>query len=376
MQVQANHNRQKNKKSLFALYAFTACILTGAPLLGVVMTGQPLARYLEFPPLTRYVPHAPFNGAIFTMGAVVFILVMLFVVLITPGSLLRQRDRKKRKFPWWGWVGILVVVCSWILAWNRFSWFAGLQAYTFTPLWLGYILSVNGIIWKRSGTCLITRCPGRFLLLFPVSALFWWYFEWLNRFVQNWYYVGVEDFSTLGYLLHATICFSTVLPALISTCELLMARMPEPVVPGPRLRFLLRVRGGWLLLAGMTCVLTGLALAPDLLFPFVWIAPLVYLSALQLIHGRQTIFTPLVHGNWRPVLIPAMAALICGFFWELWNWKSLAHWQYSIPYVDCYHLFAMPIIGYLGYLPFGLMCQVLVADFIQPVRCGNRDSRI
>jgi len=56
-----------------------------------------------------------------------------------------------------------------------------------------------------------------------------------------------------------------------------------------------------------------------------------------------------------------MAALICGLFWELWNWKSLAHWEYAIPFVHRFQLFEMPLLGYAGYIPFGLEC-VAVAD--------------
>jgi hypothetical protein len=54
---------------------------------------------------------------------------------------------------------------------------------------------------------------------FLTSALFWWLFEWLNRFVRNWHYLGVEDFGTLSYSLHASICFSTVLPAVAAVAE-------------------------------------------------------------------------------------------------------------------------------------------------------------
>ncbi|MCF6188596.1 MAG: hypothetical protein L3J49_14125, partial [Desulfobulbaceae bacterium] len=211
----------RNKKSHFSLYALTAAALVGAPLIGVLVTGQPIGRYLELPPLTRYVGHEPFNGTVFAIGTGVFISVVLFVGFVLSKSLLCRGDGEQRAFPWWGCLGVLVVVSSWILAWNRFSWFADLQPYTFTPLWLGYILSVNGVTWKRSGSCLVIKHPGRFLLLFPVSALFWWYFEWLNRFVQNWYYVGIDGFTALDYVLHATVCFSTVLPAVVSTTELL-----------------------------------------------------------------------------------------------------------------------------------------------------------
>ena len=61
---------------------------------------------------------------------------------------------------------------------------------------------------------------------------------------------------------------------------------------------------------------------------------------------------------WKPRL-PPLAALVCGFFWEMWNFYSLARWTYSIPYVQRFHLFEMPILGYGGYLPFGLECLVV-----------------
>jgi hypothetical protein len=48
--------------------------------------------------------------------------------------------------------------------------------------------------------------------------------------------------------------------------------------------------------------------------------------------------------------------VICGFFWEMWNLHSLAKWVYSIPYVHVGKVFEMPILGYAGYLPFGLEC--------------------
>jgi hypothetical protein len=55
----------------------------------------------------------------------------------------------------------------------------------------------------------------------------------------------------------------------------------------------------------------------------------------------------------------AMAALICGGFWEMWNFFSLAKWKYSIPFVHRYLIFEMPLLGYAGYLPFGLQCAVV-----------------
>jgi hypothetical protein len=43
----------------------------------------------------------------------------------------------------------------------------------------------------------------------------------------------------------------------------------------------------------------------------------------------------------------------------MWNVKSLAHWEYSVPFVQRFHIFAMPVLGYAGYLPFGLECMAV-----------------
>ena len=82
---------------------------------------------------------------------------------------------------------------------------------------------VNALTYRRTGSCLLTQKSRYLVALFPASALFWWYFEYLNRFAQNWYYIGQELFSPVIYVVHATVAFSTVLPAVISTAELLQS---------------------------------------------------------------------------------------------------------------------------------------------------------
>lgn len=83
-------------------------------------------------------------------------------------------------------------------------------------------------------------------------------------------------------------------------------------------------------------------------------------ARIGIFKGRYTvIFAGLKYGDWRALIAAAAAALICGFFWELWNYKSLARWEYAVPFVDRFHIFAMPILGYGGYLPFGWECLLM-----------------
>jgi len=255
----------------------------------------------------------------------------------------------------------MLAAVSWFLAWTRFQWLEPLQAYTFLPLWLGYIVSVNSLTYSRTGHCLLINRLCFFLALFPLSSLFWWFFEYLNRFVQNWHYQGVEDFSTGVYILHASLCFSTVLPAVQSTVEYLasFSRLAAPLKNWHQVTVRKPAIWGWLLLALTGPSLAGISIYPDFLFPMLWVAPFLIITGVQAVCGEDTIFRDLAGGDWRAVWLPALGALICGFFWEMWNINSLAHWQYSVPFVQRFHIFEMPVLGYGGYLPFGLECMVV-----------------
>jgi hypothetical protein len=352
-------------QKIFIAVIVPALLLAGLPLVGVLAAGKDVSRYCEFPPLTRYVAHAPFCWPLFVA--------LVLLGLVVGGLFLRQMSKgppiqqsittTSHSLPWWAWLGLVLLTAGWIMAWNRFPWFAALQPHTFLPLWLGYILVINGLTKMRTGACLLSCRPGFFLALFPLSALFWWFFEYLNRFVQNWYYVGIEDFSPMAYVIHASLCFATVLPAVLSTEELLAS---FPRLFGPlAASWVISGRGGRYPAIGLFALsavgLAGIGIWPDYLFPLLWLSPLLLVMTLQRMTGRATILAPLGRGDWRPVWLPALAALCCGFFWELWNFGSHAHWEYSIPFVQKFHIFAMPVAGYLGYLPFGLECKAVAA---------------
>lgn len=353
---------------ILAKLVITPGLLVGLPIVGLLLSGNPLDPYLEFPPTTYHVLHAPFSWPVFAFtGGIDLILIggLLFIAL--PGKIQAdspERNLNRHGFPWWGWLGLLLLVSSWTLAWSRFSWFAELQTLTFTPLWLSFLLIVNALTYRRVGHCLLLNRPGFFLSLFFLSALFWWYFEYLNRFVQSWHYIGIEDFTPTGYFLHSSIAFSTVLPAVLSTCEWFQtfpqartSRFPRPfALPYP-------CQISLMVLAVASCSLFGIALWPDYLYPLLWVAPLLIMVSLQVLLGEETLLTGVARGHWQVITVPAFAALLCGIFWEMWNYYSAAKWGYSIPFVQRFEIFEMPILGYAGYLPFGLECVVAV-DFV------------
>jgi hypothetical protein len=357
-------------------------LLPALPLLGVALAGKPLGRYMEFPPRTHYVEHAGFSWPVFAgLGAFILAVVLPFSVRIVRSrrGVAREPRAPARRFPWWGWAGLAFGACAWVLAWSRFAWFAPFQPFTFSPLWFAYIAVINALTFRRVGRCMLLDRPGYFLRLLALSAGFWWFFEYLNRFVQNWHYVGIGGLTAWQYFLYATLPFATVLPAVLGTYEWLStfpataAGLHDFIRIRPRHP---RLTGGVVLLVA-AFGLAGIGVWPDYLFPLLWLSPLLILAAGHALRGEAHVCSPIASGDWHGVVRLALAALICGLFWEMWNDRSLAKWIYTVPFVNRFRLFEMPLLGYAGYLPFGLECALL-ADLRdrsqgppEPESCAN-----
>ena len=217
-------------------YALLAAVLLGVPLACAVWGGH--ADLLEgvkaFPPRTEdwgfrpellWNHRCPFNWWIFS-GLVLFTFACLWPFLKRMVRVMRgekgekgERGEKgekseKRTLPWWGWAGLVVLFVGWHLSWSRYAWFAAYQIQcSYFPMWMGFILFMNALCVKRSGHSPMTDHPWAYAATFPASSLFWWFFEYLNRYVWNWYYLGVSEMSATAYTVYATICFASVLPA-------------------------------------------------------------------------------------------------------------------------------------------------------------------
>lgn len=258
--------------------------------------------------------------------------------------------KQRRAFPWQGWVGAALILVAWPLNWLL----PGLRtAYLFFPLWLGYVLAVDGLVYLRKGTSLLTRSKVRFAGLFLVSAPVWWLFEAINLRTQNWVYLGVDSFSPLEYFLLASLNFSTVIPAVFGTAELastfgfIQRARPGLVISGSRRSAAGFFIAGWVMLA--------LLLAwPRYFFPFVWISVYFITEPVNIWLGSRNLTEGTRTGNWRAVYSLWVGVLITGFFWEMWNFLAFPKWIYQVPFVDALRVFEMPLLGYGGYLPFAL----------------------
>lgn len=259
-----------------------------------------------------------------------------------------------RLLPLHGWLGLALVALSWPMDWllpgMRTNWL-------FFPLWLGYTLTVDGLVLKRRASSPWTRHRLAFLGLFAASVLAWWLFEAINQRTQNWVYLS-EPLGTVEYALLASLSFSTVIPAVFCTAELAASfgwirRLPRgPRLPGSRAVTLAFFAGGWVMLA--------LLLAwPRIFFPFVWLSLYFILEPVNVWLGNRSLFDSTARRDWRPVVALWVAGLICGFFWEMWNSHSYPKWTYNVPGVGHPRLFEMPLLGYGGYLPFTMELYAL-----------------
>ncbi|MFC1499149.1 hypothetical protein ACFLS1_11875 [Verrucomicrobiota bacterium] len=341
--------------------------LTALPLIGVWIAGDSVKQYLEFPPLTRYVEHAGFSWPVFIgLALVILTAVCPFIIRILTSPFPRVPASPRHRFPSWGWAGVALNIAAWFLSWKQPQWLGSLQLYIFFPIWLGYIIVVNAYTHKRTGKCMLINQSSYFVMLFIASSAFWWFFEYLNRFVQNWYYTGIETVTPLQYFIIGSLHFSTVLPAVLGTYDLLKSfpRISSGMDKFIRIDKFSPKTTAWLTLTASCAGLTAIGIWPDYLFPLLWLSPLFIITSLQTIYGRNTIFSSIRYGYWRRIFLLALSALICGFFWEMWNFHSSPQWIYTVPFVARFKVFEMPILGYAGYLPFGLECAI-IADMIK-----------
>jgi hypothetical protein len=266
-----------------------------------------------------------------------------------------EAGERRQIFPHYGWAGLLLILAAWPLNWLL----PGMRtAWLFFPLWLGYCLLVDGLVYLRKGSSLLQRSKLRYVGLFLISAPAWWLFEAINLRTQNWVYLGADHFSPLAYFLLASLNFSTVIPAVFGTAELVgtfgfIQRMGRWLVIGADRRTTLAFfTAGWMMLA--------LLLAwPLYFFPFVWISIYFITEPINVWLGNRSLTEGTRLGDWRVVSCLFIGALITGFFWEMWNYYAFPKWIYQVPGVGYFHLFEMPALGYGGYLPFALELYAL-----------------
>jgi hypothetical protein len=262
---------------------------------------------------------------------------------------------ERTSFPLHGWLGLSLALVFWFLNWTL----PGIRTHWgFFPLWLGYCLTIDGLVFWRTGTSLFTRNWQKYLGLFLISAPVWWLFELLNLHTQNWTYLGTDIFTPLQYSFWTNLSFSTVIPAVFGSAEFVASfGFLKRLKPGPVIGTDTRTTSAFFIL-GWT-MLTLLVVWPKIFFPFLWLSLYFILEPVNIWLGNRSLAYWTQNGDWRPVITLWLGVLLTAFFWEMWNYYSFPKWIYHVPWGDWLHIFEMPSLGYGGYLPFALELYAL-----------------
>ncbi len=273
------------------------------------------------------------------------------------------------EFPVWFWLGAGFTLFFWWLMWKRVTPFGDMVYYVFSPMWWCFILVLDGWTYRRSGGKSLLAVKPKLLYISALVSVFGWLcFEFYDYFLlANWHYPNgkMVQLSHGMMVVVFLISYTTVWPAILEWYALLQTfpRLVARYSDGPRLA----LPGAPLLWGGLALIVL-MVFFPYPFFWAIWIGPLIALSGQLIRKNVWSPFTAMAQGNWSPFVLVALASLFNGFFWEIWNYGS-AHpdpgfqtnpnyWSYVIPYVNVLHIGEMPVLGYLGYLPFGVLVWI------------------
>src|SRR5262245_59257207 len=92
-----------------------------------------------------------------------------------------------------------------------------------TPFaWTGYILLLDGVVYRLRGSSWLTTNRSEFLFLAIVSIALWVVFEGYNLLIENWYYINLPENLAVRCFGYAW-AFATVSPGIFQTAEVVAA---------------------------------------------------------------------------------------------------------------------------------------------------------
>ncbi len=273
-----------------------------------------------------------------------------------------------RRIPLHTYIGVLVMAAA------EVSLFAGigLVKMYFTPLvWTGYILFIDGLVARRKGDSALTSRRREFFISLPLSIICWYVFEGVNLLLRNWSYHGLPEDTAARWLGYAW-SYATIFPGIFVTAELVESLIGQRLEGRRRFDIGEGTEKAFLIAGFLLFVVT-------LLFPSPYLCPLPWISVLLWFEGlndRLSIgsFSAMFRrGSYGLFVSLIVSGAICGFLWEFWNFWAGTKWHYSVPYLPGVKIFEMPVLGYLGFMPFALECYLMyrLARFLSPWDLGT-----
>lgn len=338
---------------------------------GVFPTG-----FFEFPVL-QPIPKEPFNLTVFiVLSIVAFAILMVYLFPRLFGwkkvEIPKKEPVKKVSFPIWFWIGLVLWGTTFTINTLVIDYPKIILNWSAIPLFWGFAFMLDGWVYVRQGgKSMISKHPQATIGIGVSGISGWLIFEYLNFFVDdNWFYPKADLIGSNEFVIYAVLGSSGLLIPTIIIYHLLTTFdwLNFKYKNGPKISLSPFAQNIVLAVALGGLFLTSFF--PDQLFTILWFAPLIILLVVLEKMKVWTPVTPIKNGDWSYTALTALSYLIFGFLLECWNYLSGTHdggelvtycpdyWVYSIPYVSVFHVFEMPILGFVGYLPFGVYCAV------------------
>jgi hypothetical protein len=239
------------------------------------------------------------------------------------------------------------------------------MAFNVTPVgWFGYILILEGAlsIQRRGGGSPARRRPHHFAMLALASIVIWCVFDTFNFYlIKAWDYVGMPP-DPWGRLVGYFFAFASIVPGMLMSGQVLMnfglfdwARTR----PWPRLPKLVLFVS---LFAGLLMLIWPMVHHDPITNLTLWTSLVFLLDPINCLLGRPSMWRDWSHGWYGRTLACFAGGLLCGFLWEFWNYWALTKWVYRLPFLgslEHVRFFEMPVLGLLGFIPFGIECWVM-----------------
>lgn len=229
-----------------------------------------------------------------------------------------------------------------------------LANYTYAIVWWGILILIDEWNFRHRGLSLWRGQGMRFVFVtLPLSTVSWLFFEMLNLASPQWRYRG--GLSSIGaQVLFGFVSFATVIPIVIELYWLIAGEFRLPAALDNTLRRYSKAFAA----AGAALTLMPLVNHRFWLNQGMWLAP-----ALLFLPAAPEPLAPAIARAEHPgklALRIAATGLLAGFLWETLNWFSRTHWEYLI-LPSWPHIFQMPWVGYIGFIPFAFTVLVVFA---------------
>ena len=271
------------------------------------------------------------------------------------------------------WAGLLIMIVSETATLFRVEPFWSWN----TPIaWTGFILFADAVVFRARGDSWMRSAPREFALLALASIPLWLVFEAYNLVIRNWYYTGLPENTALRDFGYAW-SFSTITPAIFEAADLvgvLRGRSYARLKPSRSID--LAARPGRVgVLAGAIMLASPFFVSPEVaryMAAPVWLGFIFLLDPINARLGGESLWIDVRARRYDRLVNLSLSGFLCGALWEFWNFWAGAKWHYTVPIMERWKFFEMPLPGYFGFPPFALECFTMYVFARRLVTRGGR----